>query len=74
MRRVDGVWHRVATYDTCHNKGMHIHLFNAWGEEFTEVTIRPVESYGEVDEALDYALERVTSHWQENERRSDRGR
>ena len=75
MRRdEDGTWRRVAHYDVCHNKGLHIHLFNRQQEEFTQVAIRQVQSYEESERALDYALERVVMHWQENERRSDRGR
>lgn len=73
MRRVEGRWLRVAVYDICHGKGVHVHLYNREGEQFTETPLRPVASYQDVEEGLDYALERVVEHWQENERRSDRG-
>jgi len=73
MRRVQDRWLRVAVYDICHNKGVHVHLFNREGTEFTETSLRPVASYQDIVDGLDYALERVITHWEENERRSDRG-
>jgi len=30
-------------------------------------------SYQDVEDGLDYAVDRVVEHWEENERRSDRG-
>lgn len=66
-------WQQVAVYDICHGKGMHVHLFNRQGEEFTEVRLRSIVSYEDVEDGLDYALDRVIESWEENERRSDRG-
>lgn len=70
-----GRWQQVAVYDICHDKGLHIHLFNREEEEFTEVRLRPVTSYKEVEDGLDYVLHRLIDLgcWQENERRSDCG-
>jgi hypothetical protein len=73
MRKVDSEWRRVVVYDCCHGKGLHVHHYNREGMEFAEVVVRPVNSYSDFESALDYALERVTMSWQENERRSDRG-
>lgn len=73
MRRDGDRWRRVAVYDICHGKGVHLHLFNAQKIEFSEQRLRPVLSYQDIEDGLDYALERVTECWQENERRSDRG-
>jgi len=73
MRRVEDQWQRVAVYDICHGKGVHVHLYDREGREFTETSLRPVTCYQDVEDGLDYALERVTRHWEENERRSDRG-
>lgn len=47
----------VAQYDNCHSKGLHVHLFNRQEEEFTQLTIRPVQSYTDAEEALDYVQE-----------------
>jgi hypothetical protein len=74
MRREDDRWCRVAVYDICHGKGVHVHLYDRQEIEFTEQFLRPVSSYRDIEVGLDYALERVTECWQENERRSDRGR
>ncbi len=73
MRRDGDRWRRVAVYDICHAQGVHLHLFNRQEIEFTETPLRPVSSYQDVDDGLDYALERVTECWLDNERRSDRG-
>ncbi|MGH3826154.1 MAG: hypothetical protein ACRDQX_03120 [Pseudonocardiaceae bacterium] len=66
-------WQRVASYDICHDKGVHVHLFNRHEIEFTEIGLRLVASYKDVEDGLDYVLHRLTECWQENERRSDRG-
>jgi hypothetical protein len=73
MRRDGDQWRRVAVYDICHGKGVHLHLYDREEVQFTETPLRPVLSYQDVDDGLDYALERVTECWQENERRSNRG-
>jgi hypothetical protein len=73
LRRVEGRWHRVAVYDICHGKGVHVHLYDREGIQFTETPLRPVASYQDVEDGLDYAVDRVVEHWEENERRSDRG-
>lgn len=73
MRRDGDRWRRVAVYDICHGKGVHLHLYDREEVQFTETPLRPVRSYQDVDDGLDYALERVTECWLENERRSDRG-
>ncbi len=73
-RRRNGRWQRVAVYDICHGKGVHVHLFNQQEIEFTETLVRQVMSYKDVEDGLDYVLDRlIESWWQENERRSDRG-
>jgi hypothetical protein len=71
----NGRWQRVAVYDICHDKGLHVHLFNRQEEEFTEARLRSVMSYKDVEDGLDYVLHRLIDLecWQENERRSDRG-
>lgn len=74
MRRVEGRWQRVAVYDICHGKGVHVHLYDRREVEFTQVFLRPVRSYQDVEDGLDYALQRVTECWVDNERRSDRGK
>ncbi|MGB6163608.1 MAG: hypothetical protein WBF75_13755 [Pseudonocardiaceae bacterium] len=68
-----GGWQLVAVYDICHSKGVHVHLFNRQEEEFTEVRLRSVTSYKDVEDGLDYVVDRVLEHCQENERRSDHG-
>jgi len=73
LRRVEGRWRRVAVYDICHGKGVHVHLYDREGIQFTETPLRPVVSYQDVEDGLDYAVDRVVEHWEENERRSDRG-
>jgi hypothetical protein len=72
--RTDDGSRRVAVYDTCHDKGMHVHLYDRDENEFTEEPIMPIGSYRDMEQALDYAVDRVVNAWQENERRSDRGR
>lgn len=73
--RFDGEgWRRVAVYDICHRKGMHVHLYDRSGVEFTQVPLRPVASYRDAEDCLGDAQDRVFRYWQENERRSDRGR
>lgn len=69
----DGRWRRVAVYDTCHGKGMHLHLYDRDGTDFTQVFLRPVRSYQDMEECLDEAIDRVERHWEDNLRRSDRG-
>ncbi len=69
----NGRWQQVALYDICHSKGVHVHLFNRQEEEFTQVSLRSVTSYKDIEDGLDYVLDRVIECWQENERRSDRG-
>jgi hypothetical protein len=76
-RLVDGQWQRVAVYDTCHDKGVHVHLFNRQEERFTEISLRrPIKSYKDVEDGLDYVMHCLIDlgYWQENERRSDCGR
>ncbi len=73
LRRDGDRWRRIAVYDICHGKGVHVHLYDRQEIEFTEVPLRPVSSYQDVEDGLDYAVQRVTECWQENERRSDRG-
>ena len=65
---------RVAVYDACHGKGMHVHRYDGEEREFDEHPLRPVSSYDELEQALEYAIECVVRDWQENERRSDRGK
>lgn len=68
-------YRRVALYDACHGKGVHVHLYDTLENEFDQhVLHRPVRSYAELADGLDYAMERVVADWQENERRSERGR
>lgn len=72
-RKVGGRTLRVAVYDTCHAKGVHVHVYDRNGREFAEESLQPVASYRDLEEGLDYALGRVVGAWRENERRSDRG-
>jgi hypothetical protein len=73
MRRDGPRWRRVAVYDICHDKGVHLHLYDREEVQFTETPLRPVRSYQDIDDGLTYALDRVIECWQENERRSHRG-
>jgi hypothetical protein len=73
LRRVNGRWRRVAEYDTCHNKGVHVHFLNRDEVRFAETQLRSIDSDDDLVEGLDYALSRVAEAWGENERRSDRG-
>ena len=76
MRYRDGHWARVAVYDVCHGKSLHVHLYDAHEVEFDEHVVVGglVRSREDFEDRLDLAIERVTAYWQENERRSDRGR
>ena len=67
-------WRRIAVYDACHGKGMHVHLYNSQQVDFAQITIRPVHSYQDMEECLQEAIDRVRQHWQDNKRRSDHGR
>jgi hypothetical protein len=70
----DGKWQRVALYDVCHGKGVHLHLYDRQQEEFTQVSLRPVTSYKDVLDGLDYVMGHLIDvWWHENERRSDCG-
>jgi hypothetical protein len=73
LRRVGGRWRRVAEYDSCNNKGVHVHFLNRDEVRFAQTHLRPVDSYADLVEGLDYAVDRVVEAWRENERRSDRG-
>ncbi len=73
LRLRNGRWLDVALYDTCHGKGVHKHLFNRQGDEFTEVSLRPITSYQDVEDGLDWVLDQLAQYYRENERRSDRG-
>ena len=67
-------YRRVAVYDACHGKSVHVHIYDTLEREIDEHPLhRPVRSYAELEDGLDYAMERVVTDWQENERRSDRG-
>jgi hypothetical protein len=74
MRRRRGEWKKIAVYDNCHFKGAHRHLYNQREERFDEKPIMPIRSYADVEKSLDHVMEWLKDHWQENERRSDRGR
>jgi len=64
----------VALYDTCHGKGVHLHLYDRQEKEFTQVSLRPITSYKDLEDGLDYVLDHLIDPWcEENERRSDRG-
>ena len=65
---------RVAVYDSCHGKGVHVHFFDCNEQEFAQKQLWPVDSSRDLEDGLDYAVRRVSSSWEENERRSDRGR
>ena len=73
-RQLGGTWRIVAVYDICHDKGLHVHYHNRDGDEFAEVPINRVDSYGDLDEAFDFAIQAISTAWIDNERRSDRGR
>lgn len=74
-RVVNEVRQTVAVYDACHGKDVHVHLYNRDGIEFDQHPLhRPVRSYSELEDGMDYATERVVKDWLENERRSDRGK
>lgn len=66
-------WRRIAVYDICHGKGMHIHLYDSAEDEFTQIPLRPVRSYRDIEKCLDEALYLVEMHWEDNIRRSNRG-
>lgn len=68
----NGRWQRVALYDICHGKGMHLHLYDRQEREFTQISLRPVTCRRDVIEGLNEALDRVIEHSEENEWRSDR--
>ncbi len=73
LRRVQAGWRRVAVYDCCHGKGVHVHFFDSRQVEFAETPLRPVDSDDDLVAGLDYAVDRVVKAWRENERRSERG-
>src|SRR4051812_47539235 len=70
MRYRGGRWSRVAVYDVCHSKPLHVHLYGTDEVEFDEhvVVEGPVRSREDFEDRLDVAVERVTMYWQENER------
>lgn len=76
-RLVDEKWRRVAVYDydNSHNKGVHLHLFDYAGEEVTQIRLRDVTSYKDVEDGLEYVLHHLIDleDWRENDRRSRRG-
>jgi hypothetical protein len=72
-RRLHGHWQRVAVYDTCHGKGVHVHFYDRDDHEFAQTPLRPIKSHKDLDEGLQDALRWVCDSWRENERRSDRG-
>ncbi|GAA1402085.1 hypothetical protein GCM10009613_61470 [Pseudonocardia kongjuensis] len=69
----DGDVRRVALYDSCHGKGVHVHYYDRDEREIEQHPLRPVTSYEELESGMDYAIERVSKDWEENERRSRRG-
>jgi hypothetical protein len=73
-RRCDGEWRRVAVYDTSHEKGVHVHLYDRREREFTERHLRSLGCYRDLTESLDDVIKGLVACWQENERRSDRGK
>jgi hypothetical protein len=70
MRGRVGNGRQVALYDTCHGKGVHVHYYDQHRREVEEVRLRPISSYQELEAGLDYALDRVSNSWEENERRA----
>ena len=65
---------RVAVYDACHGKGVHVHIYDRSEKEIDEHPLhRRVRSYGDLEDGLDYATERVVKDYEQNERRSARG-
>lgn len=67
-------WQRVALYDICHGKGVHLHLYDRRETEFTQVSILPVTCQKDIEDGLDHVIEHLIGPWwQENEWRSDRG-
>lgn len=70
----NGQWQRVALYDICHGKGVHLHLYDRREEEFTQESLRSVTSYRDVVDGLDHVLKHlIGTWWHQNERRSDCG-
>jgi hypothetical protein len=64
---------RIAVYDTCHGKGVHVHHYNRNEIEFDQTALRPADSVADLEDGLDYATIRVAEAYEENERRSNRG-
>lgn len=73
LRSVNGRKMTVAVYDTCHEKGVHVHHYDREGERISEEVLQGVASYRDLEEGLDYAVKRASEAWRENERRCDRG-
>lgn len=73
-RLLDGHWIRVAVYDHAHDKGIHRHLYDQFGNQFDETSLRPVHCRRDFEAGLDYCVDSVVERWEENERRSDCGR
>lgn len=70
----DGREQRVAVYDHCHGKGMHVHFYDRHEREFCELPLAAVRSQEDLEKTLDDAVIRVSVEWDRNERRSARGR
>jgi hypothetical protein len=62
----------VARADIRHT-GLHVHWFREDGTELRREEIRPVTALGEVQDAYNEALTRVTDNWAEYKRRWRRG-
>jgi hypothetical protein len=74
QRYRNGRWQRVALYDVCHDKGLHLHLYDRREREFTQVSLMAVTCQKDVEDGFDYVMEHLIRHWwHENERRSDCG-
>jgi hypothetical protein len=73
LKRRGDRWTRVAVYDMCHGKGVHVHRYDSCEDEFAEESVFNVTSYEDVEAGLDYAILRVSESTADNEGRSDRG-
>ena len=69
----DGIVADVVKVDCCDDE-VHIHRYDADGEEVTRTTIRPIYTQDDVVRGLDDAKGLVYERWQENHGRWERGR
>jgi hypothetical protein len=56
-----GLPRRVRVYDTCHGKGLHVHIYDDHDQEIEERAIRPIASYDDLESAFQEVMAKVTT-------------